>query len=186
MAEPTPSATWRTIADAFGARVDGVGPGGWDRPTPCAGWVARDLIVHLAGWVPPLLADGAGVVLTAGPDPAADPAGAWHHLDDQITELLAAPDLDTRIFDHDQAGRHPLGDAVLRFVGGDVFVHTWDLARATGQDETLDADLVRQQVAGLEQMGDALAASGQYAPAVPVATTADAQTQLIALTGRRP
>jgi hypothetical protein len=37
------------------------------------------------------------------------------------------------------AGDHPLDQAIDRFVLGDVLVHTWDLARATGQDETLDA-----------------------------------------------
>ncbi len=46
---------WRTVADGFGARVDAVPDGGWERPTPCEGWVARDVVAHLVEWIPPAL-----------------------------------------------------------------------------------------------------------------------------------
>jgi uncharacterized protein (TIGR03086 family) len=72
------------------------------------------------------------------------------------------------------------------FILGDVLVHTWDLARATGQDETLDPDEVHRMRAGLEQMGDMLSQSGHYDKAVAVAADADEQTRLLALTGRHP
>src|SRR5258706_1452765 len=31
----------------FGRRLREVGPGDWDRPTPCEGWTVRDLVVHV-------------------------------------------------------------------------------------------------------------------------------------------
>lgn len=177
-------ARWATVADGFTDRVDGVGTGGWDQPSPCAGWVARDLVVHLVEWVPPFLEAGAGVGFEPGPDPAEDPAGAWHHLEGWVRGLLRAdPSAD---FDHPQAGRHPLGVAVDRFVAGDVLVHTWDLARATGQDERLDPQRVTEALAGMEPMVDALVASGHYGPPVEVDPDADEQDRLIALTGRTP
>jgi len=38
----------------FGRRLRAVGPGDWDRPTPCAGWNVRDLVEHGAvGQQPP-------------------------------------------------------------------------------------------------------------------------------------
>ena len=72
------------------------------------------------------------------------------------------------------------------FVLGDVVVHTWDLARATGLDETLDADIVHDMLVGMEPLDDMLRASGQYGPKVEVGADADEQTRLIAFTGRRP
>ena len=41
-------------------------------------------------------------------------------------------------------------------------MHTWDLARATGQDETLDAEFSATLLAGMEPMDEILRASGQY------------------------
>jgi uncharacterized protein (TIGR03086 family) len=69
---------------------------------------------------------------------------------------------------------------------GDVVVHTWDLARATGLDETLDADVVHDMLVGMEPLDDMLRASGQYGPKVEVGADSDEQTRLIAFTGRRP
>src|SRR5262249_54920782 len=96
-----------------------------------------------------------------------------------------APDVDARAFDHPVAGHHTLPDAIHTFVLQDVLVHTWDLARATGQDETLDGECVATMLAGLEAMGDVLEQSGQFARRLPVADDVDAQTRLLALTGRR-
>jgi uncharacterized protein (TIGR03086 family) len=68
----------------------------------------------------------------------------------------------------------------------DVLIHTWDLARATGLDETLDATEVHRYVEGMEPLDQLLRDSGQYGPRIPVADDADEQTRLIAFLGRRP
>jgi uncharacterized protein (TIGR03086 family) len=93
---------------------------------------------------------------------------------------IAARELDMRV------GRYTLEDAVAMFCVGDVLVHTWDLARATGLDETLDADEVRGLSAGMEPIDDVLRQSGQYGPRVDVPDDADEHAKLIAFTGRRP
>jgi uncharacterized protein (TIGR03086 family) len=85
-----------------------------------------------------------------------------------------------------RVGRYTLEEAVATFCIGDVLVHTWDLARATGLDETLDADEVCGLYAAMEPMDDVLRQSGQYGPRVDVPGDADEQTKLIAFTGRRP
>jgi uncharacterized protein (TIGR03086 family) len=72
------------------------------------------------------------------------------------------------------------------FFLGDVVIHTWDLARAAGLDETLDADVVHDMLTGMEPLDDMLRASGQYGPKVQVPPDADEQTRLIAFTGRQP
>jgi hypothetical protein len=68
----------------------------------------------------------------------------------------------------------------------DILVHTWDLARAAGLDETLDPEVTHDMLVGLEPLDEVLRASGQYGPKVAVADTADDQTKLLAFTGRKP
>jgi uncharacterized protein (TIGR03086 family) len=68
----------------------------------------------------------------------------------------------------------------------DVLVHTWDLARATGQDESLEPGEVAAMFEGMEPMDEAIRGTGMFGPRVPVADDADPQTKLIAFTGRQP
>jgi uncharacterized protein (TIGR03086 family) len=68
----------------------------------------------------------------------------------------------------------------------DVFMHRWDLARATGQDETLDAEKCAVMFEGMLPMDEMLRQSGQYGPRVAVPDDADAQTKLLAFIGRTP
>ena len=72
----------------------------------------------------------------------------------------------------------------------DQLIHTWDLATATGQDATLDADLVAACttllttfLAGMPEIGRS---TGLVGPAVVVSADASAQDQLLAMMGRRP
>ena len=68
----------------------------------------------------------------------------------------------------------------------DVLIHTWDLARATGLDETLDPDEVQGMADAMEPMDQMLRDSGHFGPRVPVPDDADEQTKLLAFTGRQP
>ena len=72
------------------------------------------------------------------------------------------------------------------FFTGDVLVHTWDLARATGLDETIDPAMAAGMLAGMEPMDDMLRGSGQFGPRVDIDPTASVQDRLIAFVGRRP
>jgi uncharacterized protein (TIGR03086 family) len=182
-----PHATrFRRVAAAFSQRIAGVDSGAWERPSPCEGWVARDVVRHLLSWVPGFLESGAGVELSAGPDVDADPAGAWEHLRAQLQAILDDPDRSAATFTNEHTGQHRVDDAIVQFVLGDVLVHTWDLARATGQDETLDADEVHRMLVGIEPLGDALAKSGHYGLPVAVGAGATEQDRLLAATGRHP
>lgn len=177
---------FRRVAGRFTAVAQGVPDDGWDQPSPCEGWSARDVVRHLVTWVPPFLHDGAGLELPDGPSVDDDPVGAWAALREGIQALLDDAALAAQPFDHEQAGSYPLEEAIALFVLGDVLVHTWDLARATDQDPDLDPDEVTAMLAGIEPMADALVASGHYDPPVDVPPDADDQTRLIALTGRQP
>ena len=65
-------------------------------------------------------------------------------------------------------------------------MHTWDLARATGQDETLDAAKCAVLLAGMEPIDEVLRQSGQYGPKVEVPADSDVQTRMLAFIGRNP
>jgi uncharacterized protein (TIGR03086 family) len=136
--------------------------------------------------MPPFLESGSGVQLPSGPSVDDDPVGAWTTMNDGIQALLDDPGTARREFSHERAGRHSLENAIGTFFLGDVLVHTWDLARATGGDETLDAAEVRDMLAGMLPMDEVLRQSGHYGPRVEVPGDADEQTRLIAFTGRTP
>src|SRR5690606_13121763 len=72
----------------------------------------------------------------------------------------------------------------LREQVSDVTIHSWDLARATAADETLDAALVDAVWAVFEPQRDALEASGLFDSPVPMPDDAPLQSRLLALTGR--
>jgi len=83
-------------------------------------------------------------------------------------------------------GSGPIVDGINTFCTGDVLVHTWDLARATGQDERLDPAKCAVMLEGMLPMDEALRQSGHYGPRVDVPEDADVQTRLLAFIGRHP
>jgi uncharacterized protein (TIGR03086 family) len=176
----------RRIAGAFTATVQATPPAAWDNPAPPEGWLARDIVRHLLEWFPAFLQGATGIALPAGPSVDDDPIGAWRTQTDAVQALLDAPDIAGREHDLPHIGRMPLGQAIDMIYTSDVFLHRWDLARATGQDETLDPDKCAEMLEGMLPMDDVLRESGEYGPRVDVPDDADVQTKLLAFIGRRP
>ncbi|BCJ47794.1 hypothetical protein GCM10010168_21530 [Actinoplanes ianthinogenes] len=179
-----PAERHRQIADGFTARVQGAKH--WDAPAPVAGWTARDVVRHLVEWLPALLSSGAGVQLPPGPGVDADPVAAWQHHHTAVQALLDDPATKQRTLNNPHIGSVPLDQAIDSFYTTDVFMHTWDLARATGQDDRLDPDESARLLAGMEPADEMLRASGQYGPRVAVPDDADVQAKLIGFIGRDP
>lgn len=178
------SERYRKVADAFTARVEAVPPERWDDPSPCEGWVARDIVRHLTTWLPDFFFERWGIAPPDLPSVDDDPVAAWKALDATFAAALDDPEI---------AGAErevPFGtstfEATLNMIcTGDLLIHTWDLARATGGDERLDPEEMRNGILELESMGDVLEQSGHYGPRVAVPDGADDQTRFLALTGRR-
>jgi uncharacterized protein (TIGR03086 family) len=177
---------YRRVAVGFDQRVRQVPEAKWDDPAPCEGWVARDVVRHLVEWMPAFLTDAGGPQLRIGPSPDSDPVGAWTTFDHELQALLDDPVACSKEITHPYAGSHRFDNAVATFFIGDIVIHTWDLARATGLDETLDPGEVHQMLVAMEPLDEVLRASGQYGPRVDVPAGADEQTRLIAFTGRTP
>ena len=174
----------RSVAQVFSDRVAGTVD--WERPSPVEGWTARDVVRHLVEWFPGFLQSGAGIALPAGPSVDDDPVGAWQAQCTAVQALLDDPSTPSKVLTNPHLGEVPLDQAISRFYTADVFMHTWDLARATGQDDRLDPERCAAMYDGMLPMDEVLRSSGQFGPRVPVPDDADPQTKLIAFIGRDP
>jgi uncharacterized protein (TIGR03086 family) len=179
-----PAERHREIGRVFTDRVRGTRS--WDAPSPVAGWTARDVVRHLVEWLPSFLAGGSSVRLPAVPSVDDDPIGAWQAHVDAVQALLDDPATAELTLSNRHIGQLPLDRAIDQFYTSDVFMHTWDLARATGQDDRLDPEFCALLLAGMQPLEDVIRSSGQYGPRVPVKDDADTQAKLLAFIGRDP
>lgn len=148
-------------------------------PTPCTEWTVHDLLVHIhqftsvfttnAAKLPPnpptALADGWRVEI---PRALHDLAGAWR--DEPAWQgTVAAGGVEMDAADN----------AVVAME--ELTVHGWDLARATGQDVTIDDALLDAVDSFFELFGGA-----PFGPAVEVPAGVTRLERAIARTGRDP
>jgi len=176
---------YERVARQFTDRVVAVPAEAWEAPAPCDGWVARDVVGHLVEWLPAFFFGMWGIEGPAVPSVEDDPVAAWAAVDQAIRAALADPAIAGAERDTPM-GRKDFASAIDMICTTDVLVHTWDLARATGLDETLDPAEVHRYVEGMEPIDELLRQSGQYGPRVPVPDDADEQTRLIGFLGRHP
>lgn len=187
------------LADGFLARIHHVPPERWDAPSPCAGWTARDVVAHVVNGHrgilaavhgrAPVAAHGVAVApMAEAPTvaPGTDLAAAFGASRDAVLAALQDPATAGLRLPGGPLGPVPLEDAVDVIGALELLGHTWDLARATGGDETLDPQDVTRTHEALLAHDAALRATGAFHPGVPGPEGADAQTAFLCFTGRRP
>ena len=177
----SPAARHEAVAGEFSRLVSGATD--WAAPAPVDGWTARDVVDHLVSWFAGFLSAG-GVELPAGPATADDPVAAWQHHADAVQALV--DERGDESFTHPRIGPGQLDTTVDRFYTSDVFMHSWDLAQATGQEPRLDEDFAGQLLEGMRPIEALLRDSGQYGPAVPVPDDAPVVDRLMGFVGRDP
>jgi len=175
----------------FEARLRQVGDDQWDLATPCSEWSVRDLVNHLllgTRMTVQLLAGSSRDAVMAGLDDdlvSADPVGEFVALADQMEAGFGASDGLTGTVDH------PMGEIPRQmFIGFrmiDNAVHAWDLARAIGADDQLDADLVSQLWDDIQPQAGMLAETGIFGQGASgdVGEDAPTQTRLLDVLGRQ-
>jgi uncharacterized protein (TIGR03086 family) len=98
--------------------------------------------------------------------------------------LRAADTVDLERTVHLSYGDEPAGQ-YLGEVGADVLIHSWDLARATGGDERLPADLVDEVATWFASVEEMWRGAGVIGPRPDgIGPDADPQTRLLAAFGR--
>lgn len=175
---------YRSAAESFTDRVRGTRD--WDAPSPVAEWRARDVVGHLATWLPALVAAGSPVELAPVPSADDDPVAAWAETDAQVRALLEDPATEDVLFSHEHIGELPLPAMLDQYFTSDVVFHTWDLARATGQDDHLDEEFIAAALAGMSAQREMIRASGQFGEQQPVPEDATTQERFLAFIGRDP
>jgi uncharacterized protein (TIGR03086 family) len=184
MTSTSTTASQRHADDAarFTELVASASAGDWSRPSPVAGWTALDVVEHLVGWSRGFLT-GAGIELPAL-DVAADPVAAWAQHVSDIQAVLDDPA--GRVLSNPHTGDRPVDEAIDQFYSGDVWMHSWDLARALGRDIDLGEERCRAALAAMRPIEQLLRDSGQFGPAVPVGPGASPQEEFVAFIGRDP
>lgn len=176
----------------FAELVDGVRPDQWRDGTPCSEWDVRTLAHHLLyeqRWVPPLCAGQ--TVAEVGErfegDLLGEDASAWPDLlafsIDEAHAAVARPGvLDQTV--HLSFGDFPGQEYVTELIG-DLAVHGWDLARATGQNDAIDPGAVALLLPWAQSHAGFLTESGMFGSRIDISPDAPDDVRLLALLGRR-
>ena len=172
------------ITGTFTARVRAVPAEAWDNPSPCEGWTARDVVRHLTDWIPGFFGPQ-GVDFGTVPSVDDDPVGAWETVQEALAKALGDPELSARPIET-PFSTQSFAETVDMIVTGDVFTHTWDLSRATGQSEQLDPEQLQLMLTGMGSIPEeALRGDGMFGPRIDVPDDVDDQTRFLAFVGRR-
>ena len=171
------------VSTAFATKVDAVPDGGWSSPSPCEGWTARDVVAHVVESHGVFLGF-AGRSLPAAPSVTDAPTTAMTVAREAVLDALHDPGTATRVYEG-RFGERTFEWAVDTFLSFDLVVHGWDLARATGQDETIDPDEVTRVFQAAQGWGEAGRSPAVFGPALQPPPDADEQTRMLAFLGRR-
>lgn len=154
----------------------------WHLPTPCTEWDTTALVEHVIGFHQFLLLAPLGV---RAHRPRTGSLARWLATEQAIRSALDDPDaLDRPASYFDGATRPPA--ELLPALADDTLVHTWDLARAVGLPDRLEADACRRAYDNARRRGTEAVGSDLFAAPVAVPAAAPVQEQLLGLLGRNP
>ena len=181
----------RTADDGFELRLGQVEEDDWHRSTPCVDWDVYRLVNHVVigggrygrlvrgGTRQDFLAERQIDALVAGAMPA------WQTNRAICAEAFAEPGALERTVPF-STGDIP-GRILLQIRIVEVVVHTWDLARGLGLDESVDPDLAAFALGVWPENALPLAAGGVPFFETPTDGAGGSEFEtLLRLTGRRP
>lgn len=173
--------------DAFGEKVSAIRDHQWNLATPCTDWDVRDLVHHLVyenRWTAPLMR---GAALDEVGDRfegdllGEDAKRSWEAAVEDARRAVREVPLGRTV--HLSYGDVPARQYAFE-LATDHLIHSWDLARAIGGDESLNPDLVELVYTRMKPREQALKASGLFGRRIDPPPGADLRTRLLALYGR--
>jgi uncharacterized protein (TIGR03086 family) len=165
--------------------VRGIDDGQLGDPTPCTEYDVRALVDHLFQ----VVVNFQALAAREEPDFGARPTvvtGDWRsRFGEETAKLVAAWDAPGA--DEGTAGSMGFpARTVAQMVLGDLTVHAWDLARATGQEFVPDEDVVRELGPGVADMAPNARKAKVYGEPFPVPDSASPFERMLGTTGRDP
>ncbi len=167
--------------------VSGVASDQLGAPTPCREWTVRDLLAHTTGVIVNMGLGASGQSLLPDVNAVELDGDFGAQFSNVAARTLAA--WTTRGLD----GELDIGAGPMPAAAGisinllDTTTHSWDIARATGQDPEIPDELATYvlAVAGGVVSADIRAAAG-FDPAIVLPAGSSATDQLVAFLGRQP
>ncbi|HEU5471371.1 MAG TPA: TIGR03086 family metal-binding protein [Actinophytocola sp.] len=159
-------------------------------PTPCAGWDVRMLANHLTFWS----AFRSEVAARKQPPPEGDENSVDYVTDDWVTvyerqlnravAAWAEPGAWEGITG--MAGGQMPAPMIGRMIIGELVLHGWDLARATGQELVCPPELAEVIYAGVQEFTEMGREYNIFGEPVPVRDEAPVLDRALGLSGRDP
>ena len=169
----------RTAADGLTRAIDTAASNdAWDADSPCEGWTAGDVADHIIdNYVGVAKALGRDVTRTG--DRRVDWLTARDALLDAATDDGA---LDAMV--DGPGGQMPVGRMLAVFMQVDTLMHTWDIARAVGADESLDEELCRRSFERFLPVDETIRRTGAFGPKLDYAENDPIQVRALRFFGR--
>jgi uncharacterized protein (TIGR03086 family) len=170
---------WRPVAEKWTEVYSQVEDSHGEIQTPCEEWTVRELVDHNLQWQ---ATGGAllGAVTAAGDD--------WETIRQAYAAHLAdLSNLEGTVPEFADIPKPELA----AFMIGDLLIHSWDLARSIGADETLPPAAVEATMAGLHHVPPELLRGHNplgmpmMGPPVEISDDASLQDRMLAFSGRR-
>ena len=171
MLERAVDSTRKVVAGTSEEQMDG--------PTPCPDWNVRELIDHLIGWFE--------AVGGSAPGEASDHVARYDASARNMIDAFSAPGALEKTFEMPW-GDTP-GEMLLGLMVADTAVHGIDLARATGQEATVEPDVaeaVYGMTSSMMEPNGKFPRGDSFAPPVEVPADAPVQDKMLAYLGRQP
>jgi uncharacterized protein (TIGR03086 family) len=172
---------YEEAAAGFTDRLAAVTDDQWSNPTPCTDWDVCQLVDHVIT-IQRQIPDSLDVPVDD--EGGGDRRATWRAVRAAAVTALRQPGVMERTITGIR-GEMPVEMALLPRLS-DLTVHTWDLARATGGDERLSAEIAAIVLERLKPNDEALRQSGSFGPKIDPPADADAQVELLCFLGRRP
>ncbi|HIY66185.1 MAG TPA: TIGR03086 family protein [Candidatus Agrococcus pullicola] len=153
----------------------------WTAPTPVPEWRAKDIVEHLLDWFPEMLHSWTGLSLE--PRTESTLLKRWRVRADEVQTLLEDDAISGRAVEAGPFAGQELRAVIDQLYTADIFMHTWDLARAADVPAPLDSQYAADLLAGLQRMEDVIRASGQFGTAKETDSTHSVD-RLMAFIGR--
>lgn len=185
---PNPIELYEAARDYMVPIIGGVKASQLTDSTPCSEWNVQQLINHIlkvAGWAHSILTGGPAVDDLSVNDPLPDEGApeAFGTNTDRVLAVIKASGMLEKVVST-PFGDMPAGN-FLMFPFGDILIHKWDLAKATGQDISMDSSMAQVVYRAWAPVLEGMRAPA-FGPAVPVRPTASDRDKLLGLTGRTP